>query len=38
VLEERIAVGDPECRVVVWLGAGSRGQWEAAHDYAGDTG
>lgn len=34
VLEERIAVGDPECRVVVWLGADKRGRWETAHDYA----
>jgi predicted ArsR family transcriptional regulator len=34
MLEERIAVGDPECRVVVWLGPGKRGRWEAAHDYA----
>jgi anti-sigma regulatory factor (Ser/Thr protein kinase) len=35
VLEERIAVGDPECRVVVWLGGDKRGRWETAHDYAG---
>ncbi|HWH10698.1 MAG TPA: methanogen output domain 1-containing protein [Solirubrobacteraceae bacterium] len=35
VLEERIAVGDPECRVVVWLGGDKRGRWQAAHDYAG---
>lgn len=33
VLEERIAVGDPECRVVVWLGPDKRGRWEIAHDY-----
>ncbi len=33
VLEERIALGDPECRVVVWLGGHNAGQWEAAHDY-----
>jgi anti-sigma regulatory factor (Ser/Thr protein kinase)/predicted ArsR family transcriptional regulator len=33
VLEERIAVGDPECRVVVWLGEDKRGRWETAHDY-----
>jgi len=33
VLEERIAVGDPECRVVVWLGGERRGQWTSAHDY-----
>jgi hypothetical protein len=34
VLEERIAMGDPECRVVVWLGGEQTGRWEAAHDYA----
>lgn len=34
VLEERIAVGDPECRVVVWLGPDKPGRWETAHDYA----
>ena len=33
VLEERIAVGDPECRVVVWLGPGERGRKQAAHDH-----
>jgi predicted ArsR family transcriptional regulator len=33
VLEQRIAVGDPECRVVVWLSGERRGQWTAAHDY-----
>ena len=33
VLEERIAVGDPECRIVVWLGADKPGRFEAAHDY-----
>jgi anti-sigma regulatory factor (Ser/Thr protein kinase)/predicted ArsR family transcriptional regulator len=33
VLEERIAVGDPECRVVVWLSGRHRGQFRAAHDY-----
>ena len=33
VLEERIAVGDPECRVVVWLGGDKAGRWDAAHDY-----
>lgn len=33
VLEERIAVGDPECRVVVWLGGARRGEWVAAHEY-----
>jgi anti-sigma regulatory factor (Ser/Thr protein kinase) len=35
VLEERIAVGDPECRVVVWLGDSRHGSVGAAHDYAG---
>jgi anti-sigma regulatory factor (Ser/Thr protein kinase) len=34
VLEERIAVGDPECRVVVWLTGAQRGRWTAAHEYA----
>jgi anti-sigma regulatory factor (Ser/Thr protein kinase)/predicted ArsR family transcriptional regulator len=34
VLEERIAVGDPECRVIVWLGPDKRGRWDVAHDYA----
>lgn len=34
VLEERIALGDPECRVVVWLRGARRGQWGAAHEYA----
>jgi predicted ArsR family transcriptional regulator len=38
VLEERIAIGDPECRVVVWLGAHKHGQLEFAHDYVGDAG
>lgn len=33
VLEERIAVGDPECRIVIWLGADKTGRWETAHDY-----
>ena len=33
VLEERIAVGDPECRVAVWLVTDKRGRWEMAHDY-----
>jgi hypothetical protein len=33
VLEERIAVGDPECRVVVWLTGARRGELDAAHDY-----
>lgn len=34
VLEERIAVGDPECRVVVWLGERARGRFDFAHDYS----
>lgn len=34
VLEERIAVGDPECRVVVWLRGARRGEWSSAHEYA----
>lgn len=34
VLEERIALGDPECRVVVWLRGERRGEWGAAHEYA----
>ncbi|MDO8188950.1 methanogen output domain 1-containing protein [Conexibacter sp. JD483] len=34
VLEERIALGDPECRVVVWLRGARRGEWGAAHEYA----
>jgi len=33
VLEERIAVGDPECRVAVWLTGAQRGRWGAAHEY-----
>lgn len=33
VLEQRIAVGDPECRVVVWLGGARRGEWSGAHEY-----
>lgn len=33
VLEERIALGDPECRVVVWLRGARRGQWGSAHEY-----
>jgi hypothetical protein len=33
VLEERIAVGDPECRVVVWLTGARRGEWTGAHEY-----
>jgi hypothetical protein len=37
VLEERIAVGDPECPVVVWLGSDKHGRLDAAHDYAGET-
>lgn len=35
VLEERIALGDPECRVVVWLKGEHAGQWRGAHEYAG---
>jgi anti-sigma regulatory factor (Ser/Thr protein kinase)/predicted ArsR family transcriptional regulator len=34
VLEERIAVGDPECRVVVWLGDHAPERLETAHHYA----
>lgn len=34
VLEERIALGDPECRVVVWLRGARRGEWAAAREYA----
>ncbi len=30
VLEERIAVGDPECRIVVWLGGASREESRSA--------
>ncbi|MGO9973998.1 MAG: ATP-binding protein [Solirubrobacteraceae bacterium] len=33
VLEERIAVGDPECRIVVWLGPDKPGRHDVAHDY-----
>lgn len=33
VLEERIALGDPECRVVVWLRGAHAGEWRSAHDY-----
>lgn len=33
VLEERIALGDPECRVVVWLRGAHRGEWRSAHEY-----
>ncbi len=35
VLEERIALGDPECRVVVWLGDHEPPDREAAHHYLG---
>ncbi len=40
VLQERIAVGDPECRIVVWLGAGARGEpgddgFAGSHDLGG---
>lgn len=34
VLEERIAVGDPECRVVVWLSDSANKQAEVGHAYA----
>jgi DNA-binding NarL/FixJ family response regulator/anti-sigma regulatory factor (Ser/Thr protein kinase) len=33
VLEERIALGDPECRVVVWLGENDPPNPAAAHRY-----
>jgi anti-sigma regulatory factor (Ser/Thr protein kinase) len=33
VLEERIALGDPECRVVVWLRGAHRGEFRSAHEY-----
>ena len=35
VLEERIALGDPECRVVVWLGDHAPPDPDSAHRYAG---
>ena len=35
VLEERIALGDPECRVVVWLGDNDPPDPDAAHHYLG---
>jgi DNA-binding NarL/FixJ family response regulator/anti-sigma regulatory factor (Ser/Thr protein kinase) len=34
VLEERIALGDPECRVVVWLDGSASGRPRAARFYA----
>jgi DNA-binding NarL/FixJ family response regulator/anti-sigma regulatory factor (Ser/Thr protein kinase) len=34
VLEERIALGDPECRVVVWLGENGPPETSGAHRYA----
>lgn len=34
-LEERIAVGDPECRVVVWLGDAARRAERHGHRYEG---
>lgn len=37
VLEERIALGDPECRVVVWLKGAHAGEWRSAHEYAGGS-
>jgi hypothetical protein len=33
LLEERIAVGDPECRVIVRLGDGAHEATPASHDY-----
>jgi DNA-binding CsgD family transcriptional regulator/anti-sigma regulatory factor (Ser/Thr protein kinase) len=33
VLEERIALGDPECRVVVWLGENAPPDPDSAHHY-----
>ena len=33
VLEERIALGDPECRVVVWLGDAAPPDPDTAHHY-----
>ena len=33
VLEERIALGDPECRVVVWLGTSEPADPDRAHRY-----
>jgi DNA-binding NarL/FixJ family response regulator/anti-sigma regulatory factor (Ser/Thr protein kinase) len=35
VLEERIALGDPECRVVVWLDGDAASGTDSAHFYAG---
>lgn len=35
VLEERIALGDPQCRVVVWLGDHEPPDPDAAHHYLG---
>ena len=35
VLEERIALGDPECRVVVWLGDHEPPDPDGAHHYLG---
>ena len=35
VLEERIALGDPECRVVVWLAGNEPPDRDAAHHYLG---
>jgi DNA-binding NarL/FixJ family response regulator/anti-sigma regulatory factor (Ser/Thr protein kinase) len=34
VLEERIALGDPECRVVIWLGDSAPPDPASAHHYA----
>jgi hypothetical protein len=38
VLDERIAVGDPEFRVIVWLGSDKPGRWERAHDHRNSAG
>ena len=37
VLEERIALGDPECRVVVWLGDATAPDPDSAHRYVAPT-
>jgi anti-sigma regulatory factor (Ser/Thr protein kinase)/predicted ArsR family transcriptional regulator len=37
-LEERIAVGDPECRVTVWLGEPPASARDVSHLYADDAG
>ncbi len=38
VLEERIALGDPECRIVVWLDGSETSDPDAADRYAGPAG